>query len=73
MANRRDGGFVVMGVADSDGVPDPVGLSGEDLETWKQDDIASKLAEYTDPSVSFESENPVLRALPLEYLEPFTN
>lgn len=57
MANRRDGGRVVIGVEDNDGVLNPVGLSKSDQDTWKYDDVAAKLAEYADPSVSFELEH----------------
>ncbi len=73
IANRRDGGFLIVGVADIDGVPNPVGLSDDDLDTWKYDDIASKLAEYTDPSVSFESEihESQRRKYVLLYIEEF--
>lgn len=56
MANRRDGGRVVIGVEDNDGVLNPVGLSNSDQDTWKYDDVAAKLAKYADPSVSFELE-----------------
>ena len=56
MANRRDGGRVIIGVVDNAGVLRPEGLSDSDLGTWKYDDIASKLAEYADPSIIFESE-----------------
>lgn len=56
MANRRDGGRVVIGVENDGGVLNPVGLSNSDQDTWKYDDVAAKLAEYADPSVSFELE-----------------
>lgn len=56
MANRRDGGLVVVGVEDSRGVLNPIGLSAQDLATWKYDDVADSLAVYADPSVSFDLE-----------------
>jgi predicted HTH transcriptional regulator len=56
MANRRDGGVVVIGVEDKSGTLKPVGLSVPDLATWKYDDIADSLAVYADPSVSFDLE-----------------
>lgn len=57
MANRRDGGIVIVGVDDSRGVLKPVGLSDGDLTTWKKyDDVASALAAYADPGVRFELE-----------------
>lgn len=56
MANRRDGGRVIIGVDDNDGTPNPVGLTKTELATWKYDDVAAKMAEYADPSISFELE-----------------
>ena len=54
MANRRDGGKVIIGVEDNGGVLTPVGLNEDDLITWRYDDIAAGIAAYADPSVSFE-------------------
>lgn len=56
MANRRDGGLVVMGVEDNGTGLVLTGLSTADLSTWKYDDVADSLAAYADPSVSFELE-----------------
>lgn len=56
MANRRDGGRVIIGVADDGGVLNPVGLSEGDLATWRYDDIADGVSVYADPSVVFERE-----------------
>lgn len=56
MANRRDGGMVIIGVGDNGGVLNPVGLSQGHLSTWRYDDVAAGIAEYADPSVSFELE-----------------
>ena len=56
MANRRDGGRVVIGVEDTGGVLNPVGLSNEDLATWKYDDVADRVNNFADPSVIFELE-----------------
>ena len=53
MANRRDGGRVIIGVRD-DG--EPVGLSDEELSTWVYDHVADQIAVYADPSVTFELE-----------------
>ena len=53
MANRRDGGTVIIGVEDNGGVLGPVGLNENDLITWRYDDIADGIASYVDPSVSF--------------------
>jgi len=54
MANRRDGGYVIVGVEDEDGMPVPKGLTDEDLSTWIYDDVADSLSEYVDPNVSFD-------------------
>ena len=56
MANRRDGGLVIIGVEDIDDVLNPVGLTDDDLATWNYDDVADRLAAYADPSVSFKRE-----------------
>lgn len=56
MANRRDGGTVVIGVQDDQGSLHPVGVDEEDLATWHYDGVADALAEYADPSVSFDLE-----------------
>lgn len=58
MANRRDGGRVIVGVADNQGVLNPIGLADADVATWKYDDISGKLAEYADPSIEFEVQVP---------------
>ena len=54
MANRRDGGTVIIGVEDTSGVLNPVGLSSDDLTTWRYDDVGDGIAAYADPSVSFD-------------------
>jgi len=57
MANRRDGGHVIIGVKDDGkGRVQPVGLSSQDAATWNESDLSDTLAEYADPSVSIESE-----------------
>lgn len=56
MANRRDGGRVIIGVADSEGVLNPVGLRDADLDTWKYDVVADRIAVYADPNVTFDLE-----------------
>jgi hypothetical protein len=55
MANRRDGGFVIIGVADHDGILSLVGLTDEQLATWRHDDIADGFAAHADPAISFDS------------------
>ena len=54
MANRRDGGRIIIGVEDDGGVLIPIGLSKANLDTWKYDDVSAKLAEYADPSVNYD-------------------
>jgi hypothetical protein len=54
MANRRDGGFIIIGVSDQCGVLSPVGLTDAQLSTWRHDDIADGFAAHTDPPISFE-------------------
>lgn len=56
MANRRDGGRVIIGVDCRRNVVNRIGLTKSQLKTWNYDDVASKLAEYADPSISFELE-----------------
>ncbi len=56
MANRRDGGRIVIGVHDNAGILEPVGLSKSDADAWKYDVVAEKLAGYADPSISFDLE-----------------
>ena len=56
MANRRDGGWVIIGVEDNDNILNPVGLSETDLASWQYDLIADQIARYADPGVSFDPE-----------------
>ena len=58
MANRRDGGYVILGVADSGGELLPEGLGAEDLQTWTYDHVADSFATYADPSVQFTVTTP---------------
>ncbi len=59
MANRRDGGKIIIGVCEDTNkklIPD--GLSKKQLATWKYDDIANSIDEYADPSLHFELSQP---------------
>jgi len=57
MANRRDGGKVVVGVADhGDQNLQPNGVDPEDLKTWKYDHLADSIAAFADPNVQFDLE-----------------
>lgn len=40
MANRRDGGRVIIGVEDNESALNPVGLSESHLATWHYDEVA---------------------------------
>ena len=58
MANRRDGGVIVIGV-DEDRVTHaylPTGLSDVDLVTWDYDELAEQFARYTEPTIMFDLE-----------------
>jgi predicted HTH transcriptional regulator len=54
MANRRDGGHVIIGV-DSESL-DPVGLEDDQADTWTYDELTASVNEYASPSVSFDLE-----------------
>lgn len=54
MANKRDGGVVILGVDDDNRTLNPTGLSKGDLITWNHDDLADAVARYADPFLSFE-------------------
>ena len=56
MANRRDGGIVIIGVEDNESTLLPVGLINDDLTNWTYDSVADQIARYADPSVSFDLE-----------------
>lgn len=57
MANHRDGGIVVLGVGEGGNKHlNPIGLSEQQSATWNYDDLSDLLAEYADPSVSFDVE-----------------
>jgi predicted HTH transcriptional regulator len=56
MANRRDGGLVILGVQEST-QPIPVGLSDEQAESWlNYDDLSASVNEYASPCVRLEPE-----------------
>jgi predicted HTH transcriptional regulator len=57
MTNRRDGGTVIVGVADAGGVLDPVGLDAITASEWTRDALADKVAPLVDPSVDFDLEH----------------
>lgn len=55
MANRRDGGTVVVGVKEDANGLTLDGLTPQQATSWKHDDLADTVAEYADPRVSFDS------------------
>ena len=56
MANRRDGGRVVIGVQDLGSVLNPIGLDEAQLATWNYDHVSDRVAVYADPGVAFDLE-----------------
>ncbi len=59
MANRRDGGLVILGVEELT-KPDPVGLSDQQAESWLDyDDVSASVNEYASPCVRFELDSHV--------------
>lgn len=69
MANRRDGGLVVVGVEDNDKTLTPTGLAAVDVVTWNFDDVVASLAPYADPYVSVATEIVTLNAAALLVIE----
>lgn len=64
MANRRDGGLVIIGVEENnigEYKLEPVGLTDEQLATWSNyDALSGAVNQYARPSVSFDLEAPFL-------------
>jgi predicted HTH transcriptional regulator len=56
MANRRDGGRVIVGVEESGNALIPRGLESDDLATWEQESVTGALAAYADPYVEVHTE-----------------
>ena len=56
MANRRDGGRVVIGVEDLGSALNPTGLDDGQLATWNYDHVSDRVAVYADPGVVFDLE-----------------
>jgi len=51
MANIRDGGLIVIGVNEEGDHFKPVGMSGEDFDSYSQDGVSSYVSNYADPFV----------------------
>lgn len=58
MSNRRDGGWVIVGVDETPAGPKPVGMPEEDRRSWSYDDLAAKVSEYSDPGVIIDVDHP---------------
>jgi len=56
MANRRDGGLVIIGVEENKKVLNPIGLTHADLATWNYDDVSASIGVYADPTVKLDLE-----------------
>ncbi|KXX54545.1 AlbA family DNA-binding domain-containing protein [Rhodococcus sp. LB1] len=55
MANLRDGGYVVLGVDDTNGALTVTGLDADQISEWTNfDDLSSALAVYADPPLNFD-------------------
>lgn len=55
MANRRDGGMVLVGVTDDGSNLEIAGLLPDDVGTWRHDHLADTVAVYADPRVEFDT------------------
>lgn len=53
MANKPNGGSVVIGVEDTGTSLNPIGLTEDELATWGYDDLASNVSTFADPYVDF--------------------
>src|ERR1700741_1508594 len=51
MANRRDGGNVIIGVEEGSSGLRAVGLTDEQLSTWTYDDVAEAINSFADPGI----------------------
>jgi hypothetical protein len=59
MANRRDGGTVIIGVEDNGNSLSPKGLDESQVKTWEKYDVVSgRINRYASPNISFELETP---------------
>jgi predicted HTH transcriptional regulator len=53
MANRRDGGRVILGVVDNPPNFAPAGLTDDQIATWTHDHLADAISTYVDPRIEF--------------------
>ena len=55
MTNRRDGGIVIIGVEERSSTLNPVGLSPNELKSWRNiDHVGNALANYMSPPPTFD-------------------
>lgn len=54
MANRKDGGWVILGVEDDGQNLTPVGVNDEDVASWAHDPVSTFFAQHAEPSIDFE-------------------
>jgi predicted HTH transcriptional regulator len=57
MTNRRDGGYVIVGVEETGGRLNAVGLEARSISGWTRDSLADKVAPLVDPSIDFDLEH----------------
>jgi predicted HTH transcriptional regulator len=55
MANRRDGGTVIVGVREEPTGLRLDGLDAMQITSWKHDSLSDTVAEYADPRIGFDS------------------
>lgn len=53
MGNLRDGGLLIVGVAERTGQEQRTGISQTDLETYDRDNIADQFGSYISPGIEF--------------------
>ncbi len=63
MSNNRDGGIIVLGVAEQDDSLTPVGLDSEQSATWKYDDTVAGLARFAEPPVNIDLDELVMEGM----------
>ncbi len=51
MCNIRDGGVIIIGVTEKDETFEPTGITEENFNSFKQDDISVYVNEFADPYV----------------------
>lgn len=55
MSNRRDGGTVIVGVMETNGLPSLEGLTAHQRAQWSHDHLGDAIAPYADPRVVFDA------------------